>query len=407
MATAGLLAACAVEEGGGDEASDEAEIRRKPNQVQMNDVSVLFPLAKTQAEMAGHLAAAAAGNGGPLLPAKLYTDATGQPKSRTGPGNVGSDVGLAYDDLKVVAFRVDPCFANIGPVVDASSRKNQLRIIFQAVSFADRSASTVDGAVHAFYSLTREELVGVVGEIVALRKQESGSKSLGALAVHPTLAAQGLLGSESKGLARILLAHAGPKNLTRFTIFTPGNLATRWDFAGFDVSQGKTKPMVIPTLPGKATNVSFFAGFGSDLAGGFTPPTTAKDDMQLLGNLATARAATKANQQAAFDAALRIENPEKHSPDTIDCASCHVAGPARVLTGTKLSLSATGNANAFKRDAKFVTAAEMKQTTAIDGDTSRNFHVFSYRDAHPMIAMRVINETASVVAYLNGNVLDK
>lgn len=76
--------------------------------------------------------------------------------------------------------------------------------------------------------------------------------------------------------------------------------------------------------------------------------------MQLLGNLATAKAASKTAQQAAFDAALRIENPTKHSPDTIDCASCHV---------------------------------------------------FSYRDGHPMIAVRVINETASVVAYLNGSVL--
>ena len=306
----------------------------------------------------------------------------------------------------MVAFRIDPCFANIGPVTDASKCQNQLRIIYQAVTFQAGGAGTVDGAVHAFYSLSREELVGVVGELVALRTKENGTKTLGALAVHPLLASQGLLGNEAKGLAKILTSHAGTKNLVRFTIFTPGNLATRWDFRGFDVAQGKTaQPMIIPTLPAQTTDVSFFAGFGSDLAGGFTPPTKAKDDMQLLGNLATARAASKADQQAAFDGALRIENPSKHSPDTIDCASCHVAGPATVLTGGKLSLSATGNDNAFKRDSKFVSAAEMKQTTAVGGDTSRNFHVFSYRDGHPMIAMRVINETASVITYLNGSVL--
>jgi hypothetical protein len=47
----------------------------------------------------------------------------------------------------------------------------------------------------------------------------------------------------------------------------------------------------------------------------------------------------------------------------------------------------------------------MRQTTPVDESTNRNFHVFSYRDENPMIAMRVINETASVIAYLNGEVL--
>jgi hypothetical protein len=372
----------------------------------MNDVTILFPLAKSQAEMAGYVSATDQGVGGPLLPEKLYTDATGQPKTRpTGPTPVGADLGLIYDELRVVALRIDPCFANIGPVTHAESCKNQLRLIFQPVSFSSGSAGTIDGAVHAFYSLTRDELVSLVKDVIALRQHESSKASLGPLAVHPVLESQGLLKGEAKGLHDLILKHAGQKNLVRFTKFNPANLATRWDFGGFDVESGRAKPMVIPTLPDTTTTVSFFAGFSTDLAGGFIPETKASDDMQLLGNLEKARSAPKAAQQAAFDAALRIESPSKHSPDTIDCASCHVAGPSTVLTGGKLGLSASGNANAFTPDPKFVSTADMRQTTPVNGDTSRNFHMLSYRDGHPMIAMRVINETAAVVAYLNGEVL--
>jgi hypothetical protein len=326
-----VVAGCAAETGaepGG--ASAEAELTRAANQAQMNDVSVLYPLAKTKAEMAGYLSASDPGVGGPLLPARLYTDATGEPMTRPStPLPPGADLGLIYDELKVVAFRIDPCFANIGPVTHPESCKNQLRLVFQPVSFAsgaNANASTIDGAVHAFYSLTRPELIEIVKEVVALRQRESRRPNLGPLAVHPILASQGLLGSEAKGLRNIILAHAGQKNLVRFTKFSPGNLRTRWDFGGFDVANGRSKAMVIPTLPGQATGVFFFSGFTSDLAGGFDPQTTAHDDMQLLGNLEKARAAPKAAQQEAFDAALRIENPDKHSPDTIDCASCHVGG---------------------------------------------------------------------------------
>lgn len=407
LGVVGLLAACSgAEDEGAVIGDDESEaISRKPNQVEMNDVSVLYPLAKSDAELAGYVSAASPGVGGPMLPAKLYTDTTHQPKARTGPANIGSDVGLAYDDLRAVAFRVDPCFAKVGPVTNVASCKNQLRIIFQPVQVSGGSSSTVDGAVHAFYSLSREELTTVLSSIVELRKQQAPAKSSGPLAVHPILVAQGLLGNEAKGLQSILLAHAGAKNLVRFTIFTPANLATQWHFSGFDIANGKATPMVIPTLAGNQTTVSFFAGFRGSLSGGFTPSTTSKEDMQLLGNLDQAKAATKAVQQSAFDAALRIENPGKHSPDTIDCASCHVAGPAEVLTGGALGLSATGNPNAFKPDTKLVRVSETKQTTPVGPASRLNFHAFSYRNDQPMISKRVINETASVVAYVNGTIL--
>ncbi len=401
---AGLACTGSAEAEGG---AMQADVRRRPNQVQMNDVSVLYPLPKSGGDLAEMLAASSVGVGGPLLPAGLYTEVTGEALTRPdGPLPPGRDVGLYYDELKVVAFRVDPCFANIGPIVRPEACKNQLRLVLQPIHFdaASSSSSATDGAVHAFYSLTREELVALVKAIVALRTSERRAEQLGALAVHPIVAAQGLAGSFARGLREIVLAYSGAKNFTRFTTFSPQNLATSWVFSGFDVEGSQATPMVIPTLPDETTSVTFFAGFGADLTGSFTPATTSKDDVALLANIGKARQATEAARNAAFDAALRVENPDKHSPDTIDCASCHVAGPARVLAAAIFGWSDRGNPNSFVPDARYVDPSDMKQTTPVNEETNRNFHAFSYRDAHPMVAMRVVNETAAVVAYLNDQI---
>ena len=66
-----------------------------------------------------------------------------------------------------------------------------------------------------------------------------------------------------------------------------------------------------------------------------------------------------------------------------------------------LGLSATGNANLFARDPKFVSARSMKQTTNVRTQPL-NVHMLSYRNDQLMIGQRVIDETAATVAYVNG-----
>jgi hypothetical protein len=290
-------------------------------------------------------------------------------------------------------------------VVRDAACKNQLRLVLQSVHYKGGQASAVDGAVHAFYTLTRAELLALTQSVIALRRTQSGDRNLGPLAPHPTVVTQGLLGAEGVGLRALILKYAGQSNLTRFTHFAPQGLATSWTFTGFDVVQGRATAMAVPELSSASTSVLFFAGFSSDLSGSFRPTTKNADNMQLLGNLQTAQGATPKARQAAFDAALRIENPDRHSPNTIDCASCHVAGPGRVMTGSALGLSERGNINGFTRNKNAVAASEMKQTTPVNASSRLNFHMLSYRSDQPMIAMRVINETASALSYVNAKVL--
>jgi hypothetical protein len=407
MLTAAVGCAATSSDGQGAPAQgDEEDLKRGPNDAQMNDVTTVLPLAKTQSEFDSYLSATSAGVGGALLPKALYTKVLPDP---TGPVGVGGDVQMQYANLRVVALRFDPCFANVGPITDPSSCQNQLRVIFQSLDFANNSTSAIDGAVHAFYSLTREELTTAIQEVVALRHAQNQTADLGALQPHPLLVKQGLDGAYGQGLAKIVLEHAGASKLVRFTHFAGHNLATSWDFVGFDVKNNATTPMVIPTLAAKTTSVNFFAGFSAPIAGGFNPETTSKDDVAVLVNITNATAATPAARQAAYDAAIRIQSPDFNSPNTIDCASCHVAQQAQVLMGEeKFSISPSADNKPFARNPKYVSAADFDQKAGPTKQTGGfNVHMLSYKSDVLSIGQRVINETAGVVAYVNSEVLPK
>ncbi len=369
----------------------------------MNDVSILLPLPKNPAEGDLYIKASDAARGGVLLPRAIYDSATGEdPDSGPSPGGA---LPVPHAGLRVVAIRLDPCFANIGPVTDVGSCQNQMRLVMQPFfNDADGNVKAVDTGVHAFYLLTREELVSIASAIKALRAASgSGSLDLGPLAVHPIAAREGVSGPFMTGLRKLVLAHAGESNFFRFTRVQVGNANRTWIFSGFDVASGKTTDMKIPNVSTDATSVTFFQGFADDLEGQFNPTTTSKDDMQLLGNVMEAQDVTKSLQQAAFDSALRIENPDRHSPNTIDCASCHMASPSRALTGQALGLTAVGNANAFAITSKWIAPQDLAITTPQkDALNGVNIHIFSYKDDQPMIAPRAVNETAAIVDYLNG-----
>ena len=378
---------------------------------QMNDLTIIMPLAKSQTEFDdGYIAASSIGPNGTLFPKTPYSTEFPDP---SGPTTTDGQVALTYANLRVTAIRFDPCFAQIGPITNPASCLNQIRVVFQSMTYdTDSGTYAEDGAVHAFYSLSRADLTAAIREVIALRNANGQKTAMGPLAPHPLLVKQGINGAFGQGLSEILLKYASAKNLTRFTHFQSANLNTEWFFSGFDLTPSgstlKAKAMVIPTLPASATMSEFFAGFASPVNGGFTPETTSTDDAALMVNVTNAKAATKTKAQAAFDATLRIENPNFHSPNTIDCASCHAAELGQVLVGQGvLKFATTADKNVFVPDAKYVSARSMKQTATVKGqaDGELNLHMLSYRGSSLFIGQRVINETANVLAYVNGTVL--
>ena len=374
-------------------------------EVQLNDVSILFPLP-TEAELSTALLPAnARGTLGELLPAAVYTT-VGPIEGSTfdgvpSPGSVGV---ARYEDLRVVAVRLDPCFGALQPDPHGAGCHNQLRLIFQEVTGSQGTTHAADSGLHVFYRLTRDELLDIVSSVGALRAASRGAERLGGLQPHPIIAAQGPGGAMATGLRQLILLHAGQQNLTRITVLSATQPGFGWSFKGFDFDASlHAAPMQIPTLAGAATSQILFSGFSSQQpTGGFNPQTTSADDFSGLADTRRAVDLTAQQRSTAYDALLRVQNPSKHSPDTIDCGQCHFATPTELLVARPIySMSAAGNPNAFVADSRFVRGNELAPTFVTGPQAVFNVHAFSYFGQAAGINQRTVNESAAVVAYLN------
>ncbi len=372
--------------------------------IQMNDATILFPLSGAPSS---YLAASASGPRGVLLPQALY-DHVGHIAGSSGPQTPGGGGDAAYADLHVVAMRLDPCFASIAPDPHGAGCTAQLRLVFQEVTTVDGKTTAHDSGLHAFYQLSRADLFTLAHRIASLRAANSTGERLGGLAPHAIVVEQGLDGAMASGLRSLVLEYAGASNLTRVTELSAFNANFSWTFSGFDVQDATaatTTPMIIPTLPSSATSQTFFRGFVEGLQsvdGQFEPSTTSADGFVPLASEGTASSLTVAQRQAAFDGLTRVDSPAKNSPDTIDCASCHLATPvSQLIAQPMFSLVESDDSFAFHADGHWVLASEMSPTFDPSDTAPFNIHAFSYVDQTPAINQRVVNETAAIVAYLN------
>jgi hypothetical protein len=374
----------------------------------MNDVSVLFPLPATEADVGNLLAPSAAGTQGTLVPGALYASLGSTPGADGGPQLVGP-----YSGLRVVAMRIDPCFASLDPNPRGVGCTAQIRLIFQQVAWQPGGASASDAALHAFYDLSRDDFLALARALVDLRLANAVGAPTGGLAPNPIMASQGLGGPMSQGVEALILQYAGEKNLVRLAQFAAliNELEAIWTMSAFDVGNGATiaTPSAIATIP--VDGGAFVEGIGGsadrpgpDGGPAFLSvrfgPTTSPDNFSALDDGHPGSLAATA-LQAAFDGLVQVENPKDNSPNTIDCASCHLATPTEILVAKPLfGLDDTTSPLAFQPDGVHVTAGDMAPTFGINGGDF-NIHAFSYFGASPGINQRVVNETAAVVEYLN------
>lgn len=355
--------------------------------VGVHDVSFLYPLPP-QAQRTSLLGAASAGARGPLLPADLYG---GLPPLDLLTPNLES-----YHLFRVVAVRLDPCFPGLG-VVDEASCKNQLRLVMQPVvpQVGTQALTTSDTALHLFYALSRVELADVLAQLVELRRASGVAD--GPVGVHPALARDGVEGAFARGARSLLLAHAGRENLTRITFMALEQVGQAWRFGGFEVEGGALRPMLIPLVGVKEQTFQNLDLKGRTFERAATyPASPAEDDLRLLLDPTALEAASPAARLVAYKHALRIENPTAHSPDTIDCATCHVASPARRFAEATYGLSAEGPER-YSHPA----GAPLAGAT---GTATNELRAFGYFGVQPSVSPRAVNETAEVVHRVNATV---
>lgn len=394
-----LLAACpASGEGGpdlGEPAPDLAtpvELPPSRSDLYNTDVTILYPLPT-----ASDINLMVWGNTlsiqyGRLVPQAAFNQITvpldPRPFSRT--RTTGT---TAWTELRLVAVRLDPCFGSRGEVPD-SECKNQVRLVFQGIHAVGTTTAGDDGAIHALYQLPRAELLTLAREIVRLSDRE-GSYSPGPLGVHPILARQGVWGGFAQGLKVLLRTYVGEDRLVRMTFFArEDSLQSSWRFGGFDHKGATYERLLIPTTTtGEQALLGGFPNAG-ELAGSVPTPSSSSDDLRVLLSSAAANLADDTVRQAAFSAALRIENPGKHTPDTIDCVSCHAAMAARSLGEARYGYSSIGHPDRFvsSRDLRFTPPSE---------PSLENLHATSYLGTELGVNQRTANETAAVAAYLS------
>jgi hypothetical protein len=373
----------------------------------MNDVSILFPLPSSAADIDNLLPPSAAGDQGELLPGALYTALE---------GDAGFPQELAaYAELRVVAMRIDPCFASLAPDPNGVGCTAQLRLVFQQVTWNPGGAFAFDSAVHAFYDLSRADFLALARALVELRIVNANGQDAGSLAPHPIMVQQGLAGAMCQGVEELVLQYAGENNLVRLAQLIPldNELEEIWNMSAFDVGDGGTgvTPRTIPTLVTEDGGGVYLEGLGGavrqegpDGGPGFLfvqfNRTTSADDFSAVDE-GDPQSVSSSARQAAFDGLVRIENPGDNSASTIDCASCHLATPTEKLVFLPLfSLDDATSPLAFQPDGASVIANDLTPTFNTNG-AQFNIHAFSYFGTAPGISQRTVNETAAVVEYLN------
>lgn len=354
-----------------------------------HDVSILYPLPEPHLRTT-LLGTNSEGARGPLLPQRLY--------SALPTIEEFVEAGNTYALLRVVSARLDPCF----PTLDESAVDGctpQLRLVFQPVLPVsvdeELVLTTVDAALHVFYRLSDEELDLTLRRVVAARQRALPNDTVSVLGPHPALLAEGPEGAFSKELTDALLDVAGEKNLTRITFMGVEGFGLIWRFGGFDVVGGELVPFAIPTVDDDDQIFSNADDDGIDFEGAFAlPDVRSSDDIRLLFDSKTALTASREAQLEAYGAALRIESPDFHNPDTIDCVSCHVAASAHAWAEDKLGIDPTTHESTYRnRRGELVGGGTVHRTNRL--------RAFGYFARDVAISQRTANETEAVMAFLD------
>lgn len=342
----------------------------------MNDVSVLWPMPTTGLTT-DFISVTAAGAHGPLLPASAFTPALIPPLVPTGV--------VAIDRLRVVAMRIDPCFR----ATTTGTCQPMVRLVAQPTSGPDgMSTGFADAAIHLHFPMSESELRVFAHEVAQARGGMFQSAPFG---VHPLLAAEGLTGTFANTLRTLILEHLGEDRLSRITFTTRTNSrAAQWEFGRVDRMGSTFVRVGLDTVEGAADLQTLVAAALGDYQ--LTPETNSPDALTALYDQPSTYADVPvASRQAFLDRAYAVLNPERHTAESIDCSSCHIAGHiARDASDAWPTLTPT---------TRFTSAHALDAPTA-PGQRDR-IRAFGYFDQAPQVNQRTINETAATLEALS------
>lgn len=329
------------------------------------------------------------GRGGPLLnPAFLGTIPPLTPVMNEG------DIAAS---LRVIAVRVDPCF----PLPTPQSCQKQIRLVWQPIEPGFRGrVQSVDAALHSFYVLEDQEFSSLLKDLETWKKNHQLQTAGLPLQIHPAWAQQADKSPALLAFNDIVKKYAGPANISRVTVMVVRGGGDMWSFSGFEVRSGQLKLMKIPRLDRSAQAFVNFAVPSDHFERGMISPAATGDDSfnKVIGNSDRLKVGNEEILRKELRAIYRAEDPHSFNPENMDCASCHVAQPARVWlerNRTDLGIEALANSFAYKN------AGYNLQNISPGLKNTQIIRAFGYFGENPAISQRVIHESAEVADAIN------
>jgi len=357
----------------------------------LNDVSILYPLpdSKNWNQLWNGETIGAQGS---LMPLSYLKNVPQLVSQSTNP--------TLYPDIKVLGVRIDPCFHE-GPA--PVKCRAQVRLIWQPLKLEQEITSTFDASLHSFYEISEEEFKSLLTELTELKKTKVTKNDFLPLGVNPYIKQEGLNGSYDQALRNILLKYIGEKNLSRITFMQLFMNEKVWFFGGFDFKNTVATPIQIARInqPIQAFSNTVSTDRPFWFVGGISPAPEGEENLKILvkDSRVIAPQQDEIAIKAAVRAAFRFENPDIHNPGTVDCASCHVAQPAKTWAMRQypwFQLDVINQQDAYVSDRDLRNLSPMQPHTNI-------VRAFGYFMNRPFVAQRTINETASVINYINQN----
>lgn len=353
------------------------------------DVTVLFPLPADAEQAKRWIGADTQARDGALLPDSVL--AGGQVPELDERSPIAS-AAERRASLRVVAVRFDPCPGVLLPAQDVSACTPNVRLVFQSMRVQRGAFGAADGALHAFYSLNKEDFSSIVAKLRALRAA-SASVPHQALGVRAELETEGVDGTYGTKLRALLVESLSASQLVRITQFHRTNARrVTWEFSQRDKVNGAWRDSLVPTTSAARQQLSTISGGRWDAD--ITPPLTHADDPTRAF-----KETAQSKMAEAFEHTLRALNPRIHSSESIDCSSCHIATDVAVFLQKTQKFSINNGPNAF--NSSYPLDGTFKSEDASFG--FENMHMLSYTGTQLGLSIRVVNETAAVLEQLNAD----
>lgn len=347
-----------------------------------NDISVLFPLPETMEE-SQLLEPWTQADFGELLPESIFDrlpSLTVDPLHET-----------KREELRVIALRFDPCFPQAETPRGCQA---QIRLIWQPLTLdGNQELRAIDAALHSFYNLSSEDFFRLLKNLQTLKLQ-TGAGDQGPLNVQPRLQQEKMRGLYTEGLLKLVKSFTGAQRLSRITFMRLTGQGKMWIFGGFDIQGQKMTKIMIPRTKG-FTQFILNVAPADYFDGNIGPAPAGADTFNTLMTSSKLITSEEGVREEAL-ATYRIENPNLHNPNTMDCVSCHAAQPAQLWAKREFpGLKLDQLAGKSKFTSKFPLA-----NTSPHPERTGLLRAFGYDGREPAISQRVINETAAALEFI-------